>query len=304
MISVIITAYNRKEYVMNAIKSIKNADEIIVVKNFKDDTIDNQLVNEHKTKEIFCTNNNAGYFMAEGISNSSGDVICFLDDDDMFTENKLTTVSQIFSSNDIIFSYNSRYIINEKGDKVNEEILADKTIDSKNVRYLFRNRVYFNSSSMCIRRKVLEKYLESLYKIKRLVDNFFLLSAVSTQGKIRITSQKLTYYRFHSSSSRHITRNLEEFVNNRVKYFDDAIHDNDIMMETFEGNAKYAAECSKKMAEIQKCILEGKRCKNFILCDIYSAKTLTYTNLSSLVSLFLPNLPRKIEFNRYIQNTN
>ncbi|MCY0874493.1 MAG: glycosyltransferase [Acidianus infernus] len=300
MISVVITAYNRKEFLIDAVKSVKNANEIIVVKNFKDDKIDKLLVNEYKVKEIFCDKDNAGYFMAEGILHSSGDIICFLDDDDMFTENKLNVISKAFSDNDIIFSYNSRLIINEKGDKIGEEVLRDKIVDSKNIKYLFKNRIYFNSSSMCIRRRVLDKNLESLYKIRKLVDNFLLLSAVSEKGKIRIISDKLTYYRLHSSSSRHITRNFEDFITYRAKYFDDAIHDNTIMIEAFKGKAKYAAECSKKMAEIHKCLLEGKRCGKLILCGIYTLKTLVYINLASFISLFLPNLPRKIEFNKYI----
>ncbi|MQL55608.1 hypothetical protein [Acidianus ambivalens] len=72
------------------------------------------------------------------------------------------------------------------------------------------------------------------------------------------------------------------------------------MIEAFKGKAKYAAKRSKKMAEIQKCLLEGKRCGKLVLCGIYILKTLVYINLASFISLFLPNLPRKMEFNKYI----
>ncbi|MEM3811936.1 MAG: glycosyltransferase [Thermoplasmata archaeon] len=56
-ISVIITAYNRKEYLLDAIKSVINQTlnrgfyEIIVVKNFHDKDIDNYIT-ENKVKEI------------------------------------------------------------------------------------------------------------------------------------------------------------------------------------------------------------------------------------------------------------
>jgi len=48
-ISVIITAYNRKKYLLGAVRSAldqtlpKDLYEVIVVKNFRDETIDRQL---------------------------------------------------------------------------------------------------------------------------------------------------------------------------------------------------------------------------------------------------------------------
>jgi len=56
-ISVIITAYNRKEYLLNAIKSVINQTldkkyyEIIVIKNFNDKNIDD-FINENKIISI------------------------------------------------------------------------------------------------------------------------------------------------------------------------------------------------------------------------------------------------------------
>jgi Glycosyl transferase family 2. len=56
-ISVIITAYNRKEFLLDAIKSAlkqtlpKDKYEIIVIKNFKDNLIDD-FINENNIKSI------------------------------------------------------------------------------------------------------------------------------------------------------------------------------------------------------------------------------------------------------------
>ncbi|MCW1293277.1 MAG: glycosyltransferase [Candidatus Parvarchaeota archaeon] len=56
-ISVIVTAYNRKEFLLNALKSAVNQTldrkfyEIIVVKNFNDNEIDN-YIQQNNIKEI------------------------------------------------------------------------------------------------------------------------------------------------------------------------------------------------------------------------------------------------------------
>ena len=56
-VSVIITAYNRKEFLLNAIKSVLNQRldkkyyEIIVIKNFRDKNIDD-FIKDKKIKEI------------------------------------------------------------------------------------------------------------------------------------------------------------------------------------------------------------------------------------------------------------
>ena len=57
-ISVIITAYNRKEFLLNAIKSAINQTldkkyyEIIVIKNFEDKNID-EFIDNHNIQKIF-----------------------------------------------------------------------------------------------------------------------------------------------------------------------------------------------------------------------------------------------------------
>ena len=89
-ISVIITAYNIKEFLLNAIKSVlkqtleKKYYEIIVIKNFLDKDIDD-LIDEKKIKHILMEGT-LGEFLYKGISEANGEIISFLDDDDLFLE--------------------------------------------------------------------------------------------------------------------------------------------------------------------------------------------------------------------------
>ena len=85
-ISVIITAYNRREFLLNAIKSVlsqtldKKYYEIIVIKNFQDDIIDN-FISENNIKGIISTDNSLGGKLIEALNVATGEIISFLEDD-------------------------------------------------------------------------------------------------------------------------------------------------------------------------------------------------------------------------------
>ncbi|AAT42912.1 glycosyltransferase [Picrophilus oshimae] len=87
-ISVIVTAYNRSEYLLDAVKSALNQTlskekyEIIVIKNYNDDNID-EFLNKNNIKNIIM-DGTIGEYLYKGINESKGDIISFLDDDDLF----------------------------------------------------------------------------------------------------------------------------------------------------------------------------------------------------------------------------
>jgi|694.fasta_scaffold88206_4 glycosyltransferase involved in cell wall biosynthesis len=100
-VSVIIATYNRHDYLLNAIKSIKTQThkniEIIVVndgstqleysENLGDDVI--QINLPQNTRSIFgfpCP----GYSRTQGMKVATGEYIAFLDDDDVWLPNKLS----------------------------------------------------------------------------------------------------------------------------------------------------------------------------------------------------------------------
>ena len=103
-ISVIITAYKRKEFIMDAIKSVLNQTlprkyyEIIVVKNFIDSDID-KYINDNNIKNIFSNDISLSGKSVEAIKSSHGEIISFLDDDDMFYNNKLEYIYDLFKNN-------------------------------------------------------------------------------------------------------------------------------------------------------------------------------------------------------------
>jgi len=105
--SVIVIDYKRKKYILDALKSIKNQKgidlndiEVIVVKYYQDEKIDNYIKENFPNYKIINLDPDdpdhyVGRNFAEGIKAASNNLIFLLEDDDMFTENK---ISRIFES--------------------------------------------------------------------------------------------------------------------------------------------------------------------------------------------------------------
>ncbi len=119
-ISVVITVYNRREFLLNAIESAVNQTldkkfyEIIVIKNFRDNTIDNYIV-KNNVIGVISHNKSFGEKFVEALNIASGDVISFLDDDDLFANNKLEVVYNKFKDHSNLCYYHNDHIqVNEK----------------------------------------------------------------------------------------------------------------------------------------------------------------------------------------------
>ena len=118
MISVIIIANDSKTFLKDAIKSVfnqsldRNLYEIIIVKNFKDKDIDD-FINKNGLLNIFSEDNTVLGRFLEGVKNSKGDIIAFLEDDNRFHKDKLKIVNEIFSYKDVVYYHNASQYIDE-----------------------------------------------------------------------------------------------------------------------------------------------------------------------------------------------
>ena len=202
-ITVIITAYNRKEFLLNAIKSAVNQTldkkyyEIIVIKNFTENSID-EFIGKHNIRNILM-DGTVGEFLYAGVSVSAGVIISFLDDDDLFSNDKLEVVHNTFkSNNDLCYYHNTHITMDEKYQK----------FDSK-----LGKSVTFNLSSISVRKSILN--LNYIKKISANTDHFMYLSALESGKAIMSGKENLTYYMFHNSVSHIDTADINEFIQNR-----------------------------------------------------------------------------------------
>lgn len=219
-ISVIVTAHNRKQFIKEALLSLINQSiskslyEIIVVKNYKDDIIDDFINNIGALNEFIPGESSVTEKYAAGISKSQGEIICFLEDDDLYKRNRLETINKIFTENrDVVYYHNecscidkdSRFI-NCKSNEITERrfaIIDTSRISTRLFRKMESNfRLDYNVSSIAVRKEVLSDKLIDLKKIRTMGDVFIFYASVFYLKKIVADPSKLTFIRFHDSLSR------------------------------------------------------------------------------------------------------
>ncbi|WP_338078060.1 glycosyltransferase family 2 protein [Acidianus infernus] len=123
-ISVIVTAYNYRPYIVEALNSLRTQEldkesfDVIVVANFDQAEISRYLCT--KWKFIQSKNRWIGPKVSEALKETSGYVVVFLEDDDLFERTKLKVIYDIFKQNQNLGFYRHKVkIINENGKEAN-----------------------------------------------------------------------------------------------------------------------------------------------------------------------------------------
>jgi glycosyltransferase involved in cell wall biosynthesis len=255
LISVIITAYNRKEFLLDAIESIKcqsisrNEYEILVIKNFSDELVDKELTSIG-AKSVITGNCSVGEMLCTAIKNTCGEIICFLDDDDKFDPGKLEFILEKFNENsNLIYFHNSQSFFGSTDvlDSTNYSLnVYDENIIIsvaeginraffKKISIYRLGKLYFNLSSVSIRRYSIEKFLDHLCKISGHTDDFFFFAALSADNnaKMEISTKKLTEYRIHDSTTQFIKANSRE---RKISVLNDFISSTKIINDMVESD--------------------------------------------------------------------
>jgi hypothetical protein len=136
----------------------------------------------------------------------------------MYRKDKLERVISFYRAYNQIYYHNNFITINDKNREI--KILEDyikippyasfnlpeysftvQDTRETNIRDLLKLNVNFNSSSICVKREVLENVSNYLKKIKAVIDSFIFYSSLLIEGNILLDPARLTYYRIHSFQS-------------------------------------------------------------------------------------------------------
>ena len=193
--SVIVIDYKRKKYILDALQSIKNQKgidlndiEVIVVKYYQDEKIDNYIKENFPNYKIINLDPNdpdhyIGRTFSEGIKAASNNLIFLLEDDDMFTENKISRIFEIV-----------------KNIKYDEYLIFHKIIvthDWKGRPFKKPKYIKGNDSCIILNIKDKDKLIDYLRKIYYAVDNGLLCYF---NKKIIKLDEPLTYFRRHGEN--------------------------------------------------------------------------------------------------------
>lgn len=217
-ISVIITAYKRRELLIHAIESVllngidPSLFEIILITNYKVDI--GNLSPEYQISSTVIEGT-IGEYLYTGIQMAKNDIIVFLDDDDEFELGKIDRVLSLFENDDeLVYYHNSWEYIDDAGKPINysrmvesrfrthgsNPIMFSSTDGIEKLSLALKQNADFNLSCIAVRKKNLEIYGELLKNIEGSTDGFFFwVSVISGEG-LFIDPEKLTKYRVHNQN--------------------------------------------------------------------------------------------------------
>lgn len=301
-ISVIVTAYNRQKYLPDALESLTkqklafNNFEIILLANYYIDVPTVlQFQKEGGDIVIFKMEGDIGTFFKKAVEIARGEILCFLDDDDSFSFNKLEVVYNLFKNNDKIGFY-SNYInvIDELGRPYKYKTKLGDIRKKRNRRQIivncksnWKSIEQFTSyggnslnSTLSIRKSILEKYIDVLLYTKRTEDEILFAIALDSGYNLLLNSSVLTNYRISSSSSSHVSSKYTVSLNKRCEVLEKEL-------DTFH-NILNADNLFKK--EITKKYLESSFSFVYLLhssvCSKLNQKYRTYWSSKLIVNLF------------------
>jgi len=240
-ISVIITAYNRKEFLLDAFNSALNQTlsrdkyEIIVTKNFTDNKMDS-YIERNGGKLVFFDKPGIGPRIADALKYAKGQVICFLEDDDLFMKEKLKTIYYLMNDK-IGYIHNGMLYIDKNGNQIKNEKYGNSET-KKLIREGDKDKKFnipsINSSAICIKKKLLLETKivnEALSKIVAGPDTFYYFVALDSNCDMLAIPDKLTRYRIHGGNTSFQLYSYHEFCEKQVKNSIRFLHDFQIVQK-------------------------------------------------------------------------
>ena len=315
-ISIIINSYKRREYIKEAILSVLNQDfdkekyEIIVVKGFNDDEIDTFL-QMNKIINIYVDSIYNGERWVEGIKISKGNLICFMDDDDIFSAKKLSRIYTIYKDN--LFDYYHNCYTFDLG-TVSKEFSNYMSLETDNtkknlhkfLKYNIKFKLNINSSSICISRDIIMNYIEESKQVTVGWDVYLFYLYLSHASKFIIDNTCLTYYRQHTSYS-HSFENITEFREKEFMRNNDAegayiLYINIVSQKFLKETLKYEAFSYK--IPLYLCEPDYSKALKITSLFLFLLKAKSYSNKFRLVYFslgILSRLSKDYAFNIYFR---
>lgn len=211
-ITVIIIAYDRKQFIIDAAKSVINQSlskekyEIIVIKNYRNDLID-EFISKNGILNIVSNDKSLSGKIIEALEIAKGEIISFLEDDDRFHNDKLEVVLTNFENVPNLVYYHNGSVFED--DKRNE---LPFSFDSPS----------FNLSSITIKRTMLN--IEGLKAMSSAVDTYIYFNAIDSGGILKIDNTILTYYRYHNNLG-YCTKDFTTYLEHKLVSLNGNIED-------------------------------------------------------------------------------
>ena len=241
LFTVIITCWNRLRFVDEALDSVINQTfdrrlyEIILLTNTTNLSIEEKCLH-NEIKIVRSEEELQGSFILEAIEQSLGKYVCFLNDDDIFFQNKLEHIYDFIITYGEFTYYHNKPIPFVDGTNANETNILDYDCDKLDpsvikridinaeedlVKGFFKFFYWAGDSSITVdKRTVLANKI--FFKTATVIDqSVFFASFYASNSICYYDDTPLTFWRIHSSDSltNFKSRKLSTYNENRLKIF-------------------------------------------------------------------------------------
>ena len=221
-VTVIMNVHNGEEFISEAIQSVINQTyqnwELLIWDNLSTDNTF-KVISSFKDKRII-------YFKSEifdklytarnkAIDISNGDLITFLDSDDIWLPNKLEEQSNIMQDNRIDFCYSNFYQINKNSKKIFPPKAYYSNLPSGKIYKNLLQKYTVGILTLCLRKKSLIKYGMSFEARYSIIGDMVFVLELSEFGNCYASQNCLACYRTHegSLSKRKVLMQVKEMRN-------------------------------------------------------------------------------------------
>jgi glycosyltransferase involved in cell wall biosynthesis len=217
-VAVVIGAFRRERYLPHAVRSVlaqtiaRDRFEVVVLKDFTDDRTDRSLAAEGIVT-IRDADPRIGRWLLRAVGATTAPLIAFLDDDDEWEAGRLERVLEVFQEHPEVGFYRNRVsVIDARGEPVPGErwrrLESDAAFDASGPVLMppgtkeglaalafEQTRVTFNSSTMVVRRSLLEGTWGDAFARTQLPDIALFLSAALGPLGLFLDDRRLTRFR-------------------------------------------------------------------------------------------------------------
>ncbi|MBX2865984.1 MAG: glycosyltransferase family 2 protein [Leptolyngbyaceae cyanobacterium MAG.088] len=218
LVSIVIPAYNAATYLPEVIQSVidqsyKNWELLVINDGSKDNTA--EVTNHYCQKDSrirLISKENGGVSVARnlGAKLAKGELIAFLDSDDLWSKDKLLTHTEYMEANPQVGVSFSRVELIESDGKSTDK-LTDNIVETVQPHELFYTNPTVTTSNLVIRKSVFEELngFDESMQYNEDIDLLFRL-AIQNVWRIEGIDKVLVQYRLHSSGLSSTLKKMEE----------------------------------------------------------------------------------------------
>ena len=219
LVSVIICNYNYGRFISQAIDSVLNQTyenfELIVV---DDGSTDNsrQIIESYGTQIIAIFQQNAGQGAAfnAGIFRAKGELICLLDSDDYYYEDKLEKVVTAFAKHpEWLQISHGRTTVDKEGSIIGKDPTFFSQGDVTPLLLKWGGYASASTSALCYRRSIIDRVVP-IPQAPRAADTYLTIT-VPFYGKVGCIDEPLMFYRKHGKNRYSQTTNINYLLEKR-----------------------------------------------------------------------------------------